>query len=286
MPRVSTFPHRALPLALVAAAATIALSPGAATAQTVRSGTGATPGDLLTVVDLFRADLGALNPNTPGSADGGRREINWDGVPTAFSSPNAFPGDFFNANTPGRARGTVFSTPGSGFQVSSNAGEGGFEFENLEPGYPDAFQPFSPQKLFTSLASNVVDVHFFVPGSTTPATVRGFGAVFADVDLASTTSMSFFGLDGGLLGTFFADALDGGLSFLGVSFETSVVSRVRITSGNAAPGVVDGGQVDVVVMDDFIYAEPLAVVPEPGTWLLMCTGLVVLGAVRLRRRRA
>ena len=54
-------------------------------------------------------------------------------------------------------------------------------------------------------------------------------------------------------------------SFLGVDFGTAVVSRVRITSGNAAlgPGLTDGGIRDLVVMDDFIYGEPVTAVPEP-----------------------
>jgi hypothetical protein len=33
---------------------------------------------------------------------------------------------------------------------------------------------------------------------------------------------------------------------------------VRITSGDAAPGPDDGGRLDVVMMDDFIYGEPQA----------------------------
>ena len=36
---------------------------------------------------------------------------------------------------------------------------------------------------------------------------------------------------------------------------------MRIVSGNAALGVTEAGAVDVVAMDDFIYAEP---VPRPG----------------------
>lgn len=40
------------------------------------------------------------------------------------------------------------------------------------------------------------------------------------------------------------------------------IARVRITSGNAAlgTGVNDGGATDLVVMDDFVYAEPQALV--------------------------
>src|ERR1700693_5155944 len=69
-------------------------------------------------VDSFRASLGTLNANVAGSFGSGRREINWDGVPDAQSAPNNLAANFFNVNSP---RGVVFSTPGTGFQVSANA---------------------------------------------------------------------------------------------------------------------------------------------------------------------
>jgi hypothetical protein len=163
------------------------------------------------------------------------------------------------------------------------------DFGNIDPSYTTTFDPFSPQRLFTALGSNIVDVNFFLPGTTTPAMTRGFGAVFSDVDRAGTTSIQLFGLGNVSLGSFFVAALQGNetFSFLGVSFADAIVTRVRITNGNAAlaPGVVDGN-VDLVVMDDFIYGEPLAaaVVPEPATLWLLATGFIVLGGVgRLRK---
>ena len=41
----------------------------------------------------------------------------------------------------------------------------------------------------------IVDVNFFIPGSSIPAATQGFGAVFTDVDLPNTTSLMFFGVD-------------------------------------------------------------------------------------------
>ena len=61
------------------------------------------PAGIQATVDSYRAALGTLNANTPGSVGSGRREINWDGVPAASSDPNPFAGNFFNANAAGRA---------------------------------------------------------------------------------------------------------------------------------------------------------------------------------------
>jgi hypothetical protein len=246
---------------------------------------GATAADIQGTVDDFRNALGALNPNVPGSFGSGRREINWDGVPDAFSSPNAFPGNFFNGNTPGRARGAEFTTPGSGFEVSAGAGNPTATptlFGNLNAGFPLLFEPFSQQKIFTSLGSNTLDVHFFIPGTSTPALTNGFGAVFLDVDLENVSSLSFYDASDNLLQSVSAPALlgDKTFSFLGVTFDDPVVSRVRIVAGNVP--LSPNSSLDVseyVALDDFIYGEP---VPEPSTWLLLAAGLGAL--VWLRKR--
>ena len=79
------------------------------------------------------------------------------------------------------------------------------------------------------------------------------------------------------------------LSFLGVSFNAGeVVGRVRIVSGNVALGPNEAGALDVVAMDDFIYAEPVATAgPDapPGSTTLFRTGAVRPGG-RPRRLAA
>jgi hypothetical protein len=177
-----------------------------------------------------------LNANVAGSFGTGRREINWDGVPANFSDPNLLPNNFFNVNSP---RGAEYSTPGTGVEVSANAGGVvPVRFGSINPTYPDLFQVFSAQKLFTAIGSNIVDVSFFIPGTTAPALTRGFGAVFTDVDLPNTTSLMFFGASNQPLGTFFVPSAVGNqtFSFLGVDFGSLEVSRVRITNGNVALG--------------------------------------------------
>src|SRR5437899_10164286 len=129
-----------------------ALSLGTATpgfgAAVVFSVSGLAPGDIQSTVDAYRTSLGTLNPNVVGSFGSGRREINWDGVPDALSAPNNLPANFFNVNSP---RGVVFATPGTGFQVSANAGVVPVEFGNVDPSYPSTFAAFSAQRLFTPL---------------------------------------------------------------------------------------------------------------------------------------
>lgn len=241
-----------------------------------------------TPVDAFRTSLGMLNPNVAGSFSSGRREINWDGVPDSLSATNNLPANFFNVISP---RGTVFSTPGSGFQVSASAASGtAVEFGNINAIYSSLFAPFSAQKLFTAIGSNITDINFFVPGSTVAASVSGFGAIFSDVDLANVSSLMFFDGSNVLLGTFFVPTAAGneGLSFLGVRFTEERIGRVRITAGNQSLGSNSNESIvsDLVAMDDFIYAEPVAVtvaIPEPGTYALMLVGLGAVGFMARRR---
>ena len=276
-----------------AALAIVSMFANRADAQVTFSASGSAAG-IQSTVDAYRTALGPLNANVAGSFGSGRREINWDGVPEASATPNPLPGNFFNVNSP---RGVVFSTPGTGLAVSANAGGATpILFGDIDPTYGTTFSTFSAQRIFTAIGSNVIDVNFFVAGTTTAALTRGFGAVFTDVDLANTTSLQFFSASNELLGTYYAptgSTASGSLSFLGISFSQYLVSRVRITTGNTAlgAGVTDqnGNSRDVVAMDDFIFAETIAAesvstVPEPGTYALLAGGLLAVGMVAHRRR--
>ena len=280
---------------IVHAAALAAFIPASVHAASVVRSVGGTASiaSVTPMRDQFRTDVGGGTTAgaNPGSFGGVRREINWDGVPAGSSAPNNLAANFFNTTSP---RGVVFSTPGTGFEVSGATTDpvgvgqpATANFGNINAAYTATFGIFSIQRLFTALGSNITDVNFFLAGTTTPAFINAFGAIFTDVDTAGSTTLQFFDLSNASLGTFTVEVGTVGsqsLSFLGVSFNAGErIGRVRITSGNAALGaaVNDGGATDLVVMDDFIYSEP---VPEPTT--LSLAGLALFGMCARSRRRA
>jgi hypothetical protein len=220
-------------------------------------------GDIAGVVDQYRALLGENNGGDPGTkGPSGYREINWDTLPDELTAPNYYVSDFFNQPEAPRARGIVLNTPGEGLMVSANASnpDGTLpRFGNINPQYADIFKTFSDEKLFSPIGSNLVVITFFVPGTNTPATVRGFGAVYTDVD-TTHTAFEYFDKDGNSLGSFETPICDGCLSFLGVAFDEAIIASVEVRYGTGALGPDDGaGDVDVAVMDNFIFGEPQAI---------------------------
>ena len=135
-----------------------------------------------------------------------RREIHWGDVPTADADPLA---QAYFAD-----RGAILSTPGAGFRVASGS--------------------------LTPIGASVTDVSFRLPGSETPATVAGFGAVFRNP--GDGAKIELFGADGAALGSV---AAPGGkaLAFAGATVAGDAIARVRITGA---------------ALDDFLYAEPQA----------------------------
>jgi hypothetical protein len=211
-------------------------------------------GDITPTVAQFRTLLGdPVNGVQAGQQPAGRREINWDGVPAALTNVNTFPALFFNA------RGANFGGPGTGFRNSDN------DFSDLNPAYGAQFDPFSKPKTFMPIGSPEMEVLFTVAGSTNPAAVTGFGIVFSDVDRQGAASIKLFDAAGRSLGKYLAPVRSDatGLSFIGVVFDAAIISKVVITSGQAAidaglEDLTDGGNRDLVVTDDFLYGEPNA----------------------------
>ena len=220
-------------------------------------------GDITAAVEQYRALLGVDNGGEPGTkGTSGYREINWDSLPDEESAPNLYAPDFFNQPEAPRARGIVLNTPGEGLMVSANANNPTGtppRFGNINPQYAEIFKTFSDEKLFSPIGSNLVVITFFVPGTDVPATVRGFGAVYTDVD-TTHTAFEYFDKDRNSLGSYETPICDGCLSFLGVAFDEAVIASVEVRYGTGALGPDDGaGEVDVAVMDNFIFGEPQAI---------------------------
>ena len=235
---------------------------------------GPTADSIQGTVDAFRAALGDPNGNNPPPLDrSGRREINWDGgnANVLDTTPPVTPFNTFLNN-----RGAQFTTPGIGLSQAPASGgpQGGLAVLFNNPTYETTFSTFSPSRLFTPVGSNITEALFFVPGTNGAAlaTVRGFGAVFTDVDepdgvgpgkkranpRGASTLVEYFDVDGKLIFSSFVPASpgDGSLSFFGIVFDDAPIARVRITTGDVAPGPDDDGKNDIVMMDDFIYGEP------------------------------
>ncbi|WP_298968918.1 VPLPA-CTERM sorting domain-containing protein [uncultured Roseobacter sp.] len=265
------------PLLLVLA---LAGGPGFA-APIVFSDAGPGAEDIQDSVDGFRDQFSALNSFTPTNEDPeGRREINWDGVPDSLADPNDFPGDFFNGDAPGRARGIEFKETGDteGFEVSASSASGVPTLFDE----PDEYSFFSPERIFRPKDGATFDILFFDPlDQTTQALTRGFGAVFTGLEEVDQVILSYYGIDGELLAE--ESAPPSGLtnlSFLGVVFDEAVVARVSVGTG-----LIDFD--DEPVMDDFLYGEPipvdLAPVPLPAGLLFGLTSIAGLAAFRRRR---
>jgi hypothetical protein len=210
-------------------------------------------GDIAPRLAEFRTALGEQLNITPGPFEDGRREIKWDGaaLPT---NVNTFPGDFFNTTV---KAGAIFSTDGIGFRNSDN------DFSDINPAYADDFNAFSSPKTFMPVGSEKMTVSFRVPGAETLAATRGFGVVFSDVERQGAASIKLLDAEGRSLGQYHAPVRSdaAGFSFVGVVFASEIVAEVQITSGQRALGdgvqdLSDGGNLDLAVMDDYLYAEP------------------------------
>jgi hypothetical protein len=215
-------------------------------------------GDIASEVNEFRQVLGSqLNTNT--GAVGGRREINWDGVaPDLLDKPLAE--NFFNTPgdnvPPARQKGLLYSAGINNFQVSKDG------FRSTNASTANEFSAFSGSQVFANVGSNLWDIGFQVPGESIPATIKGFGLVFSDVDIPNSTFLEFFN-GAKSLGKYFAPVHDGSsnLSFLGIYFNNEKVTRIRIghdgTLSEGGKDITSGGSKDFVVFDDFLFDEPV-----------------------------
>jgi len=265
LPRLKEESMRLRVGAVSAAAGLVAFAAAtpASAAPVVTEATGADIASIQGAVTGFQEDVGAAGC----PADSGCRQIGWDGVGDNFAAPAFMPEGQFRNN-----QGALFTTPGTGVQVSGD-GDSPFatdelEFAEIDATYEDEFAPFSAPRLFTSIGSNVIDTRFVLPASDTPADTNAFGVVFSDVNVEGPTKMEYFAPDGSSLGSFPVPATPGQqtFSFLGVIFNAGErIARVRITQGGAAlaTGVTDLAPADLVTTDNFIFGEQQEQAPPP-----------------------
>lgn len=214
-------------------------------------------GNIEAELRVFREILGEQLNVTP-DVTGGRREINWEAIPDELLNTK-IPEDFFNpvgpGEPPGRQRGLVYSSEGE-FRVSSTS------FSEINPKAAPEFAAFSGTKSFSNISSSLWEVDFQVPGKDMAAKVKGFGIVFSDVDLPGKTFMEFFEGQHSL-GKFYVEPHDANSnhSFLGVYFPDARITKVRVGhEGKLIDGnddISNGGPADLIILDDFIYSEPV-----------------------------
>jgi hypothetical protein len=268
---IAAFGFLSMVLAVSQAAQAQIIQPAGGEVPAVFQAAGPDAASIQSSVDAFRAALGDNNLNNPGPLQTGRREINWDGGnPNVLDTTAPVNPFLVFLNT----RGSQFKTPGLGLSQAPPSGgpQGGLAVLFGNPTYGTIFKAFSASRLFTPVKSNITLASFAIPGSNgnAPATVRAFGAVFADVDQPdgrptprfsngkSSTLIEYFDRDGRLLFTGFVPAApgNGNLSFFGIKFDDARIASVRIKTGDVVPGPNDDARHDVVMMDDFIYGEP------------------------------
>jgi hypothetical protein len=270
-------------------------------AQSIFSGAGA---NTINARNDFRTAIGGVNngagvPATPDALKGvGRREISWDGV--------RLDGTDFGGNSTIIDLGKTVGIPEIRFQNTGNlysdvfavSGDG---FASVNPSIAGQFNAFSGRNTFAAINGNTIDLSFVLasgPGTTPIAAgSRGFGAIFSDVELANTSSIELFnGFNS--LGTYYVEpGANGEFGFLGILFDTPVITSVRLTLGNASlfnfngssftPGGPENiaGGIDLAVTDDFIFAEPTAAVPEPSTYAMLGAFGIAAAGFGIRRRR-
>jgi hypothetical protein len=242
-------------------------------------------GTAATALADFEAAIGGANnganpPTAPLTT--GFRDINWDGVKldgTDFGGPPnttvintghtvGIPLNRFQER--GVYFGAVYAVSGS-FSATDTS-----TFADVNPNVSTLFPSFTPKNTFAMFNDNGIDFKFVVPSSHNTTVVsaasRGFGAIFQNVQLADTSSIEYFN-GSTSLGKFFVQTGTAGQSeFLGVLFNNPIVTNVVLTLGTdvifrfdgttfTPGGVVDdptGGH-NLVVTDDFVYAEPQAI---------------------------
>jgi len=216
--------------------------------------------------DSFTGAIGGANNAGGPPQSTGFRAINWDAV--------KLDGTDFNGVTTVISADKTVGIPENRFQVRgvlfdeiySVSGDG---YASVNPAAAGAFPFFSPSNVFAPFNGNTLDVAFILPSDPSstplPAAVRGFGAIFEDVQKPNVSAIEYFAGSVSLGKYYVPEGQHADTEFLGVLFDAPVVTRVVITLGDAPIFSFFDGQIspgpngaDLVSTDDFFYAEPVA----------------------------
>jgi hypothetical protein len=248
----------------------------------------------------FEAAIGGVRNAAASPQTGGFRAINWDGV--------ALDGTDFGGNTTIIVSNKVVGIPINRFETQGVLFEeiyavsgpvGGADqstFVSVNPNVSTLFPAFSPTKTFAMFNDNTIGLSFILasPATATPVRVatRGFGAIFRNIRITNSTSIEYFN-GARSLGKFFVPVGTGGQAeFLGELFNAPIVTSVQIVCGTDTLFTFDGltfkgtttdntstGH-NLVVTDDFAYAEPVAVSnAQPG--IAATAGVIFNGLVAI-----
>ena len=243
----------------------------------------------LSIMLAFEAAIGGSdNGNVSSPQTGGFRSINWDGV--------KLDGTDFGGNNAVVVKGAVAGIAPNRFQTRGTLFDeiyavSGDSFLSVNPNAGlSIFPPFSPNNIFAPFQfDNQIGLEFIAPSAATAAQVqsgvRGFGAIFINVEVANTSAIEYFNGNTSLGKFFVPVGVTGQPQFLGVLFDTPVVTRAVLTLGTspndriyraslssaasfpsslttpitAGPKDNPSGGVNIVATDDFVFSEPVSV---------------------------
>lgn len=227
-------------------------------AQVIRQAKSLTPANLDFMATIFRQDLGGANNGAGNSYTSGYREIDWEDLPAGgLGLQGLF--NYYNTVSP---RGIILNPVQRTFtDYAINYSRDGFQE------YGGGFQAYSGNTIFSPVALNHLDISFVIPGTNIPASVKGFGAFFSDIDQSGMTWICLYDEKGELMETLLPQEMNGGMTFIGASYSDGRrIARVSMRVGNTPlpAGTSESWQVDKTAMDNIIYGEPRAIGHHPS----------------------